>query len=134
MIKNLGMLCLIELEGRSEKAARLHSVAGSIDELVERGNSAHDPDSWESRGQHGVWVRRHSTPRLSLFTPYRVPRGPPKGLALGLKRRTIGKFINGDSFDVTDDWTSGTQAHRFLKDGRTGRTEFSVPPIAAAVV
>ena len=128
------MIGLIELEGRSEKAAQLHSVASSIDELVECGSSGHAPDSWESRGEHGVWVRRHSTPRLSLFTPYRVPRGPPKRLTLGLERRTIGKLINGDSFDVTDDWTSGSQAHRFLKDGWTGRTEFSVAPIATAVV
>ena len=60
--------------------------------------------------------------------------GTAKGLALGLKRRTIGKFINGDSFDVTDYWTSGSQAHRFLKDGWTGRTEFSVAPIVAAFV
>ena len=134
MIKKLGILCLIELEGRSEKAAQLHSVVSSIDELVERGSSGHDPDSWGSRGENGVWVRRHSTPRLSLFTPYRFPRGPSKGLALGLKRRTIGKLLNGDAFDVTDDHFVGSQAHRFLKDGWTGRTEFSVAPIAAAVV
>ena len=117
-----------------EKAAHLHLVVSSIDELVECGSAGHYPDSWESRGEDGAWVRRHSTPRLSLFTPYRVPRGPPKGLALGLKRRTIGKLINGDAFDVTDDWTSGSHAHRFLKDGWTGRTDFSAAPIAAAVV
>ena len=46
----LGTLGLIELLGRSEKAAQLHSVVRSIDELVERDNSGHDPDSWESRG------------------------------------------------------------------------------------
>ena len=95
LLKNFGIIGLIELEGRSEKADQLHLVVSAIDELVECGSAGHDPDSWESRGEHGVWARRHSTPRLSLFTPYRVPRGPPKGLALGLKRRTIGKFING---------------------------------------
>ena len=126
IIKNLRIIGLVELEGRSERAAQLHSIKRSIDELVESGNAGHDPDSWEARGEQGVWIRRHSTPRLSLFTPFRVPRGPPKGLALGLKRRTIGKFINGDAFDVVDDWTSGSQAHRFLRDGWTGRTEFSV--------
>ena len=123
----------IELEGRSEKAAQLHSVVSSVDELVECGNAGHDPDGWESRGEHGVWVQRHSTPRLLLFTPYRVPRGPPKGLTLILKRRTIGKFVNGDSFDVTDDWSSGSQAHRFLKDGWTGRTKLFVAHISTDV-
>ena len=61
-------------------------------------------------------------------------RGPPRRLALGLKRRTIGKFVNDDAFDVIDDWTSGSLAHRFLKDGWTGRTEFSVVSPASAVV
>ena len=56
MIKNLGIIGLIELEGRSEKAAQLRSVVRSIDELVESGNSGHDPDSGESRGEHGVWA------------------------------------------------------------------------------
>ena len=43
-------------------------------------------------------------------------RGPPKELSMGLKCRTIGKFIKGSAFDVTDDWTSGSQAHRLLKE------------------
>ena len=117
--------------GESRSAA---SVVSFMDEMVEDGSAGHDPDSWGSRGKHAVWVRRHSTSRLSLSTPYRVPRAPPKGLALGLNRRTSGKFINGDFFDVTGGWTSGSQAHRLLKGDWTGRTEFSVAPIASAVV
>ena len=70
IVKNLGIIGLVELEGRSERAAQLHSIKRSIDELVESGNAGHDPDSWEARGEQGVWIRRHSTPRLSLFTPF----------------------------------------------------------------
>ena len=60
--------------------------------------------------------------------------GPPRELALGLERSTVEKFINGDAFDVIADWSSGSQAHRFLKDGWTGRTEFSVASPASAFV
>ena len=77
IIKNLVILGQVELEGRSEKAAQLHSVVRSIDELVEHGNAGHDPDNWESQGEQGVWFRRHSTPRPSLLAPFRVPRGRP---------------------------------------------------------
>ena len=52
MIKDLGIIGLIELVGRSEKAAQLHSAVSAIDELVERGSSGHDLDSWESE----VWI------------------------------------------------------------------------------
>ena len=43
-----------------------------------------------------------------------------------MKRRTIGEFVSGDKFDITDDWSSGSQAHRFLKDAWTGRTIFEI--------
>ena len=59
IIKNFGIIGLVELEGRSERAAHLHSIKRSIDELVESGNAGHDPDSWEARGEQGVWIRRH---------------------------------------------------------------------------
>ena len=39
-----------------------------------------------------------------------------------------------NALDATNDWTSGFQTHRFLKDGWTARMDFSVAPIAAAVV
>ena len=126
IVKNLDIMGLVEATGRSENAAKLHSVCSVMSELVENHEGVHDPDFWESRGENRAWVRRHATPRLSLFTPYRVPRGPPKHLKLGLKRRTVGSFINGGSFDVTDDWLSPSQSHRFLRDGWTGYNEFSV--------
>ena len=47
-------------------------------------------------------------------------------MKLKMTRRTVGRFTNGDEFDVQDDWTSGSQAHRFLRDGWTGRTEFTI--------
>ena len=122
-IKTLGM---IEAEGRSLKAAQLHSVSKSIKEIVRHGNGGYDADCWSARGQEGKWIRQHPTPRLSLFTPYRVPRGPPKNQKLKMSRRTVGEFLTGGKFDVVDDWTSGSQAHRFLKDAWTGQTEFEI--------
>ena len=129
ILKNLKIAGLVELDGRAEKAAQLHSVVATLDkmeDLVEQGTAGHDPDCWEKRGEDGTWIRRHTNPRLALFTPFRVPRGPPKSAHLGMVRRTVGRFVNGDQFDVEDDWTSGSQAHRFLRDGWTGRTIFSV--------
>ena len=126
IIMNLKIVGLKETEGRSAKAAQLHLVATRMDAITEHTICGHDPDCWVARGEGGQWTRQHTTPRLSLFTPYRVPKGPPKNLKLKMTRRTVGRFTNGDEFDVQDDWTSGSQAHRFLRDGWTGRTEFTI--------
>ena len=117
---------MVEAEGRSAKAAQLHAMSTSIDEVLSHGNDGYDADSWEARGQEGKWIRRHTTPRIALFTLYRVPRGPPNNQRLKMSRRTIGEFLTGGKFDITDDWTSGSQAHRFLKDAWTGRPEFEI--------
>ena len=95
-------------------------------EIVREETAECEADVWISRGQGGKWVRKHSAPRLALFTPHRVPKGPPKGQRLAMRRRTIGSFVGGGAFDVTDDWTSGSQAHRFLRDAWVGRLEFEV--------
>ena len=65
-------------------------------------------------------------PRLLLFTPYRVPRGPAKNLRLAFTRRTVGTLASGSTFDVTDEWHTGSQAHRFLRDAWARLTEFVV--------
>ena len=126
IIKNINMMGMVESEGRAARAAQLHSVSRSMKEIVGTGSAGCDGDSWESRGADGKWIRRHSAPRLALFTPFRVPKGPPKGQRLAMRRRTVGQFVGGGTFDVIDDWTSGSQAHRFLRDAWTGHTEFEV--------
>ena len=97
-----------------------------IEDIVGRESDGCDGDTWSSRGQNGNWIRSHATPRLAMFTPFRVPRGPAKNQRLAMRRRTVGTFLSGGDFDVTDDWTSGSQARRFLRDAWTGRTEFTV--------
>ena len=126
IMKNIEILGLIESEGRSAKAAQLHSVANCIDDVVGRDSDGCDGDTWTSRGEGGNWIRNHATPRLAMFTPFRVPRGPAKNQRLAMRRRTIGTFLSGGDFDVIDDWTTGSQAHRFLRDAWTGRTEFTI--------
>ena len=124
--RHINFLGMVEAEGRSAKAAQLHAISTSIDEVVSQGNDGYDADSWEARGQEGKWIRQHTTPRRALFTPYRMPPGPPNNQRLKMSRRTIGDLLTGGKFDISDDWTSGSQAHRFLKDAWTGRTEFEV--------
>ena len=68
----------------------------------------------------------HNEYRLSLFTPYRVLRGPPKNAKLELTRKTCGTFKSGETFEVEDEWSGSASAHRFLKDAWVGSTEFHV--------
>ena len=60
--------------GRAEIAVQLHMIQRHHPqgEFVE--NSC--ADKWIEQGQQGMWVRKHRTPRVALFTPFRVPHGP----------------------------------------------------------
>ena len=52
-------------------------------------------DRWKSRGVDGVWHRWHTSPRLSLFTPYKVAKGPASGVSLKRLRFTYGITADG---------------------------------------
>ena len=139
IVKNLNIAGLEERDGRSDKAAQLHSVkrvglqcwTTKLEDIASKnGDQKHDPDHWISRGDGGIWSRCHNQPRISVFTPYRVPKGLPKTIQLSLLRRTRGTFVSGEPFCVEDQWMGSATAHRFLKDAWVGVTEF-VEDIAA---
>ena len=81
----MSKLNLDHREGRSEKAAKLHSVAKASRQLKAArkaeavfsvlGNIL-GQDYWSERGEQGRWVRVHATPRQSMFSPGEVARGP----------------------------------------------------------
>ena len=60
-----------------------------------------------------------------MFTPHRVAGGPGKEVALNRIRVTKGTFISsGEKFEIIDDYTIGSSAHRLLPRGWVGTTEF----------
>ena len=124
LLKHVAYMNLEFQEGRAGKAAQLHAMERlePQGEFRDRGG----PDRWEERGDRGRWVRLHRTPRLSLFTPYKVPNGPGRKTRLSISRHTIGVDEHGKSFDVIDDWTSRDVAHRVLPTRWTGMTIFDV--------
>ena len=63
--------------GRSEKAVGLHNLEGK-----------RTGDSWDSRGCSGKWVRKHGSWRSTLFTPYKVTKGPGGEAELAVWRKT----------------------------------------------
>ena len=62
-------------------------------------------DRWAERGEKGMWVRVHKTPRASLFSPKSIPNGPGEKKRLAATRETIGINELGERFTVSDDWT-----------------------------
>jgi hypothetical protein len=82
-------------------------------------------DSWIESGENGKWIRRHRTPRRSLFTPHKVAGGPQPGAQLKTSRVTKGTFISsGKSFVIEDDYSKGIDAHKLMDAAWTGITEF----------
>ena len=86
MIKrHLDSLFLEFKEGRSEKAAKLHSVtrserqelaAANIISASESFASVSGGDFWAERGEAGRWVRVHTHSRTAPFAPWKVPGRP----------------------------------------------------------
>ena len=118
-------------EGRSEKAARLHSVAASSRKPRDR-----DPDGepsaavaggdfWSERGERGRWVRVHVTPRSDMFFPEEAPRGPGRKTRLRATRKVQGEYLSGVRFKKENDWTTDNPDDS-LEEPWTGRTIFIV--------
>jgi hypothetical protein len=78
-------------------------------------------DGWKNTG---LWmVREHRRARKELFTPLRVAGSPP-AKTLTPTRVTRGRFVGGETFCVTDTWTSRACAHRALSRPWIGSTFF----------
>ena len=119
--------------GRSDIAAQLQSTNKSLrkreaqDKLIaacEKYDPSSRKDAWSSRGDGGDWVRIHATPRRSLFTPGRVPRGPSDIDRLHAERITKGINASGRMFKIIDDWRCPQVAHKVLDEPWTGCTIF----------
>ena len=88
-------------------------------------NDQRGGDRWRSRGAEGVWHRWHTSPRTSLFTPYKVAKGPASSISLKRLRFTYGVTAKGRCFEFHDDWTKPERAHMVLDEPWTGYTIFT---------
>ena len=139
------MLHLAFADGRAAGAAKLHAlndIASEIPADDNKDNSNHNKpqrrhpgnqlvemdgqrrDGWDSRGQGGLWRRRHDNWRYELFTPTRTPRGPSRGTQIARCRRTEGIYDDGTTFILVDDWCSPSRAHLSLMRRWRGTTSF----------
>ena len=87
-------------------------------------NDQRGGDRWKSRGVDGIWHRWHTSPRVSLFTPYRVAKGPASSIGLHQHRFTYGVTSSGRTFEFHDDWTKPERAHMVLDEPWLGYTVF----------
>ena len=137
--KYVAKLYMEERQGRAAAAAQLHNIRELVLSRSTAGTAANPDmpvivypngdqgrDVWECRGEGGVWRRRHRKQRLSLFTPYRVPRGPAKGAKLAVRRTTTGTFHDGEAFSFEDEWNVSDNQHKLLDRAWTGYTEFHI--------
>ena len=121
-------------EGRSEKAAKLHSITRSArqakadtkrDVAMCSFNRLSGEDFWSERGEYGRWVRTHVVPRLSMFCPWKATRGPGRKTKLDPVRSIRGVYSNGEEFKIQDDWMSSDEKRRMHLPW-TGQTIFIV--------
>ena len=59
-----------------------------------------------------------------MYTPFKVPKGPPRDARLGSVRVTKGTFVDGEDFVIHDHWGSVDAAHRDLGKPWRGTTCF----------
>ena len=87
-------------QGRSEKAAQLHLLDNQREwrNIRRTGHEKKGGDRWHARGEDGVWCRSHTTPRVSLFTPYKIAKGLESKLAMAYQRYTYGVTESGKTF------------------------------------
>lgn len=105
-------------EGRAQAAAHLHSLGGVVE------GPRQCCDRWRSAGEGGVWIRDHTTWRRSLFTPFRVPKGPQADCRFYHLRHTEGIDRCGGNFSILDDLSVDENAHKTLSGDWRGKTTF----------
>ena len=140
--KNIAALNMGYAEGRAGKAAQLHhlgregnngtasvgSHSGQYfwDAMDDRYSDKQGGDFWKSRGEGGVWHRIHAKPRRSLFTPFKVAKGPESSERLRGTRFTKGVTRSGQTFEFHDSWQTPNDGHRLLDEHWIGCTTFVV--------
>ena len=136
IMKNTKALRMRHIGGRADKAAQLHTLGhGDIggdngngmqwwDKASDRLMDRKGGDKWKTAGEGGVWRRLHLKPRRSLFTPYKVSKGPSSSDRLGKIRFTKGITRSGQEFEFRDNWQDPLTAHRLLDEHWVGCTTF----------
>ena len=84
-------------------------------------------DHWVSQAEceeDTTWTRAHRKPRLCLFTPMKVAKGPLHGDDVGDVRVTIGKYVDGEEFFIADEWKRSEHPHEQMRTHWTGFTTF----------
>ena len=127
--KNLNKMRLTCTSGRAEKAAKLHAMMEKNSSAEWKGLRAkfqghRGGDRWLCRGHAGIWHRLHSTPRSSLFTPYKVQKGPHDGTPLNANRLTYGVTQSGHRFQFHDKWEQPSRQHFEMEEQWMGCTVF----------
>ena len=132
IMKNVKALGMQVVDGRAGKAAQLHRLGRAdaengmqwwdvtSDKFMDRKGG----DKWKTAGEGGVWRRLHLKPRKSLFTPYKVSKGPSSSDRLGRIRFTKGVTRSGREFEFHDNWQDPLAAHRLLDEHWVGCTTF----------
>lgn len=135
--RHIEQLQLEYRQGRSEKAAKLHSISRSERQLKSQlkkctatstfsDSSKSSKDYWAEKGEQGRWVRVHSTPRTVDFVPNGVAGGPGRKTRLNPSRVTKGIYSTGEKFAIKDDWTDPQPEDERNSRPWTGRTVFLV--------
>jgi hypothetical protein len=101
-------------EGRSEAAAKLHSI-----ELK---------DAWQvdQQGTGLSMVKVHKISRTSLYAPSGNEDYPIHNSDLETTRITTGTTVSGKRFEIEDNWRRPGRAHRVLDEEWTGHSVFTV--------
>ena len=73
-----------------------------------------------------MWHRVHTKPRKSLFTPFKVAKGPSSDEKLNVVRFTKGVTQSGHKFEFHDNWHKSQNSHRILDEPWIGYTSFVV--------
>ena len=117
LLKHVKNLKLVIREGRSEQAAKLHSISTTTSTTTttttRRGESSQASsrslpggDFWAEHGEHGRWVRVHVNARSSMFYPEEASRGPGRKTRLRATRKVQGIYLSGERFKTEGDWTT----------------------------
>ena len=88
------------------------------------GNKLTGGDRWYNRGGAGAWERWHITPRRTLFTPYKITKGPSKSVSLLETRFTCGVTKSGQRFEIIDKWKESDRSHLDLGENWLRYTVF----------
>ena len=77
-----------------------------------------------NKGKANTWKRKHTSWRWSMFTPFKVSKGPKSSDKIGKYRITQGVDVNGKEFTIVDKWREVEDPHKCLATKWRGTTTF----------